>query len=209
MARRASSTAPSGSRMATEAMKLGKRSGYLWQSSAMLSLPMRESSRQAARLAHRVGRGRGQRKNLLILVERIHHREALVEVGHHGDGFAAPVHVLHLPGRLLERFVKGLRPDVREDVDLSHGCFSPCSHEFTRSIGFVPQHFLENVLAADVTAGKRVVSARGERHAAVGAPLQARLRTRLRSSFPSGARPSAAPSAARRAKSSYRPPSRS
>ncbi len=37
------------SRIATDAMKLGKRSGYFWQSSAMPSLPMRESSRQAAR----------------------------------------------------------------------------------------------------------------------------------------------------------------
>jgi len=66
-------------------------------------------------------RRRRQRQHLLVLLERVHHAEANVEVGQHRD-VAHPLADVLVVGRDLHQpGVVGRRVDVIEDVDFPHG----------------------------------------------------------------------------------------
>src|SRR5690606_32309621 len=75
--------------------------------------------RRILRTGNDLERRRRERQYLLVLVEHIHHAEPLVEIRHHRN-VVAPLRDVDDLGDLLESLLKRLRPDVIEDVELTH-----------------------------------------------------------------------------------------
>ena len=87
----------------------------------MPSLARRARSTASRGLAIGLDRRRGDRQDLLVALERVHHVEAHVKVDEHRHAAHALAGVLEAGRDLVHPRDIRLGKDVSEDVDFSHG----------------------------------------------------------------------------------------